>query len=164
MFKRILVPIAFSDYSEGIIRYAANLASKLDAELKIVNVVNERDLEAVERIASLGYHVDGNNYIDLVHRERLETLEKYVKGIAIKNEKVAFSFLTGEPTVELLKFVVTENIDLVVMGIKTKELWHLLAGSVAERMFRKCPATIVSYRDDQLAQQLKNRIIKNCHL
>ena len=48
MRKKILVPIAFSVYSQGIINYAASIAGPLGAEMMIVNVINERDLEAVE--------------------------------------------------------------------------------------------------------------------
>ncbi len=50
MIKKILVPIAFSKYSKGILNYAAELAGATGAELLVVNVINERDLEAVDKI------------------------------------------------------------------------------------------------------------------
>ena len=52
MVKKILVPIAFSKYSQGILNYAAGIAEPLGAELLVVNVINERDLQAVNKIAS----------------------------------------------------------------------------------------------------------------
>ena len=70
MRKKILVPIAFSVYSQGIINYAASIAGPLGAEMMIVNVINERDLEAVERIASYGYKVDGEHYVRTIKDER----------------------------------------------------------------------------------------------
>ena len=42
MIKKIMVPIAFSPYSRGILDYAADLASSVEAELLIVNVINDR--------------------------------------------------------------------------------------------------------------------------
>lgn len=161
MFKKILVPIAFSQYSRGILGFAAKLADPLGAELLIVNVVNERDLEAVERIASFGYKVDGDSYVATIQKERIEKLEEMIADIGLAEEKYNFRFLAGEPTTELLKIVVKEEIDLVVMGTKDKDIRHIFTGSVAERMFRRCPVSIVSYRDDSIASRLEQRIKKD---
>ncbi len=160
MFKKILVPIAFSKYTPGILSFAANLAEPLDAELRIANVVNERDLEAVEKIASFGYKVDAAEYIKTIQKERVEKLDEILKEIAFPEEKYSFTFLAGDPASELLKLVVKEDIDLVVMGTKAKDIKHFFAGSVAERMFRKCPVSIVSYRDVDIAEGLTKRIKK----
>jgi nucleotide-binding universal stress UspA family protein len=67
----------------------------------------------------------------------------------------------GEPTSELLRLVVEAEVDLVVMGIKTRDISHIFAGSVAERMFRKCPVPIVSYRGDDIAERLRKRVYKH---
>lgn len=161
MFDKILVPIAFSKYSLGILKYAASLAEPLGAQLLVVNVVNERDLEAVERIAHFGYKVDGEHYVDTLQKEREEELVKLMEELTLPDDQVTFKFKVGDPTDELLKLVVNEKIDLVVMGMKTKDIRHIFAGSVAERMFRKCPATIVSYRDEDISGKLKKRVIKH---
>ncbi len=161
MFKKILVPIAFSQYSRGILEFASELAKPLGAELLVVNIINERDLEAVERISSFGYKVDGDQYVQTIQKERLAELEKLLSNIDIPDEKVNFEFLAGDPSNELLKLVVTQEIDMVVMGIKTRDIRHIFAGSVAERMFRKSPITIVSYRDGDVAERLKKRVLRN---
>ncbi len=161
MFNKILVPIAFSQYSKGILKFAAKIAGPLGAELVIVNIVNERDLEAVERISAFGYKVDGDHYVQTIQKERLEKLDELIKDINFSEDKVSYRFLAGDPSSELLKLVVTENIDLIVMGIKTRDLRHLFAGSVAEQMFRKSPVTIVSYRDDEIAEKLRKRVLKH---
>lgn len=160
MFEKILVPIAFSKYSAGILNYAASMAEKLGSHLIVVNVVNERDLEAVERIASYGYKVDGEHYVDTVQKEREGELEKLFADLTLPDEQVTFKFRVGDPTRELLKIVVKEQVDMVIMGMKTKDLRHLFAGSVAERMFRKCPVTVVSYREKELSEQLEKRVVK----
>lgn len=160
MFTKILVPIAFSRYSQGILRFAASLAAPLGAKLLIVNVVNERDLEAVERIASFGYKVDGDHYVATIQKERIERFEEMIQTLNIADDMYDYRFLAGDPTGELLKLVVQEKIDLVVMGTKAKDIRHIFTGSVAERMFRKCPVSIVSYRDDEIASELTRRIQK----
>ena len=161
MVKKILVPIAFSKYSQGILDYAAELATSFGAELLVVNVINERDLKAVDKIASFGYKVDVEGYLKTMKSERREELKKLTAGMTLPDEQVSFSFKIGDPTSELLKFVLDKNIDMVVMGIKTQDVRHIFAGSVAEKMFRQCPVTIVSYRGDELSDRLRKKVIKH---
>lgn len=161
MHKKVLVPIAFSQFSQGILDYAASIAEPLGAELILVNVINERDLEAVERIAHFGYKVDGEHYVHVIQDERREILEKMTANLTLPDEQVSFTFKLGDPANELLKMVVEEDIDMVIMGVKTKDISHMFTGSVAERMFRKCPCTVVSYRDADTRERLKKRIVKH---
>ncbi len=161
MIKKILVPIAFSDFSKGILDHAAEIAAPIGAELLIVNVINERDLEAVERIASYGYKVDGEHYVHTIQDERRQMLEELTANLTLPDDKVSFTFLLGDPATELLKMVVDEDIDMVVMGVKTKDIRHIFTGSVAERMFRRCPCMVVSYRDDKTSERLRKRIEKS---
>ena len=65
----------------------------------------------------------------------------------------------GNPVEELLKIAMHEAVDMVVMGTKGRtDLEHILLGSVAEKMFRRSPVTIVSYRDAAQAEKLKKRL------
>lgn len=161
MMKKILVPIAFSKYSQGIINFAASLAEPVNAEMLIVNVINERDLEAVERISSYGYKVDGEHYVRTIKDERRTALAQLTDNLTLQEGKVSFTFKLGDPATELLKLVVDENIDMVVMGVKTRDIRHLFTGSVAEQMFSRCPCNVVSYRDPETAERLKKRIMKH---
>lgn len=154
MIKKILVPIAFSKYAKGILTYAADLASSTGAELLVVNVINERDLEAIDKITSFGYKVDIEHYMETIKKERRTELNTLMESLTLPDEQVTFSFCVGDPTDELLKIVVDQNIDAVVMGVKNKDIRHIFTGSVAERMFRKCPVTVVSYRDEEISARL----------
>ncbi len=161
MVNKILVPIAFSKYSQGILGYAAEIAASFKAELLVVNVINQRDIEAVDKIASFGYKVDVEHYLKTMKGEKREELKKMTAGLALPDGQVSFSFRVGDPTNELLKLVVDKDIDMVIMGIKTHDVRHIFAGSVAERMFRKCPVTIVSYRGDELSERLRGKFMKH---
>ncbi len=113
----------------------------------MANVINERDLEAIDKITSFGYKVDIEHYMETVKNERRAELNALMESLTLPDEKVTFAFCVGDPTNELLKIVVDQQIDAVVMGVKTTDIRHIFTGSVAERMFRKCPVTVISYRD-----------------
>lgn len=155
----IMVAVGFSGYSEGTFRYAAELARKLDADLLVASVINSRDVEAVRSVASMGYEVDGEHYVETIRSERKALLAGYAAKTAFPAERMKVRFAVGNPLEELLKTIVREDVQMVVMGVKERsDLEHFLVGSVAEKLFRRSPVTVVSYRDKKSAERLKNRI------
>lgn len=161
MIQRILVPIAFSPYSKGILNYAADLAEATGAELIIANVIHSRDLEAIQKITSYGYEVDVERYVDTLKKERREELQILLKDLTLADEKVSYTFCIGDPTSELIQMVLDRQVDTVVMGVKTRDIRHIFAGSVAEQMFRKCPVTVISVRDEELQAQLAKKFLRH---
>jgi nucleotide-binding universal stress UspA family protein len=161
MIKKILVPIAFSKYSKGILTYAAELAQATGAELIVANVINQRNLDAVDKITSYGYKVDIDHYLETIKQERRSELEEMMNSLTLPDEKVTYTFCIGDPAGELLKLVIDREVDTVVMGVKTKDISHIFTGSVAEKMFRKCPVTVVSYRDDDISSRLRKKIARH---
>ena len=74
-------------------------------------------------------------------------------------EKVRTVFKTGDPGDELLKVALKENVDLIVMGVKGRtDLEYIFVGSVAEKVFRRSPIPVLSYRDEANAERLKRHI------
>jgi nucleotide-binding universal stress UspA family protein len=157
--KRIMVALGFSDYAEGIFKYADKLAQKLGAELIVANVINSRDVEAVTAITNMGYDLDPERYIKELKEERRNAFDEIVKNAAIPRSSIKLILPVGNPIDELLKIIVAENVDLVVMGVKGRtDLEHILIGSVAEKLFRRSPVTVISYRDEKTRQRLRKRI------
>ena len=158
-FDHVMVALAFGDYSEGIFCYAAALAQRLKARLSVVSIINSRDVAAVRTIAAMGYEVDGEHYIQGVRSERQKILQAIMSTSDFPAERVKVIFRVGQPIDELLRVVLEERADLIVMGIKGRtDLEHIFIGSVAEKMFRRSPVTVVSYRDETHAQRLKRHI------
>ncbi|MBU1567531.1 MAG: universal stress protein [Proteobacteria bacterium] len=160
MIKKILVPIAFSKYSEGILKYSAGLAKAFGAKLMIVNVINERDLLAVQKITSFGYTVDTEHYLLTLQKERQEEMANLMQKVGLETNMVSFSFQVGNPAEKLLQMIVENKVDTVVMGVKNRDIRTLLTGSVAERIFRRSPVTVISYRDKEIAALLRKKILK----
>jgi nucleotide-binding universal stress UspA family protein len=155
----IMVAVGFTEYTEELLGYAAGIADRIGAEMIVVNIINSRDVEAVGAIAAMGYDVDGEHYVSGVEEERRRALEQMLKKMSFPAERIRSVFKLGHPVEELLKIAIKENVDLIVMGIKGRsDLEHLLVGSVAEKVFRRSPIPILSYRDLKSAQRLKNHI------
>jgi nucleotide-binding universal stress UspA family protein len=154
--KKIMVAVGFAKYSEGLVTYAARIAECLKAELIIVNIINIRDVEAVGSIAAMGYEVDSEHYVSGIKEERRQALNRILAKVSFPGDKIRAIFQIGHPVEELLKIALREKVDIMVMGIKGRsDLEHVLVGSVAEKVFRRSPIPILSYRDEKCADRLK---------
>lgn len=155
-----MVPLAFSPYSKGIVEYAVMLAKSMDVkELIFVSVINQRDVDAVDTITSFGYEVNGDHYVDEIKKNRADALDTLLQGIDFPEERMRLIITVGKPADKLLKHAVKEDVDMIVMGVKAKsEIVHAFTGSVAEKLFRRSPVTIVSYREETIANKLRKRV------
>ena len=145
--NKILVAICFSEYCGGTFAYAARLAEQLQAELIVTNVIDAKDVKAISKIESMGYSISAKDYIEGVKEERKAELKKMIAESGYPKEKVKLSFKVGHPVEKLIKVINDEGVDLVVMGSKGQSDHPLLlAGSVAEKMFRHSPVSVVFYK------------------
>jgi len=157
--KKILVAVACSRYTEGLLKYATDIAGIMNAEIVVANIINARDVEAVGTIAAMGYEVDSQNYVAGIKAERQQELDNILKKLAYPSEKIQIVFKVGNPRDELLKIAIKEDVDLIIMGLKGRtDLEHVFVGSVAEKVFRRSPIPILSYRDEHNAERLKKHI------
>jgi nucleotide-binding universal stress UspA family protein len=145
--NKILVAICFSEYCPGTFAYATRLATQLQAELVLANVISIRDVQAIAKIESMGYSISAEDYVKGVKEERRAELDKMLADSGFPKEKSKIILKVGHPFEELLKITKEEKVDMVVMGAKGRSnVEHLLVGSVAEKMFRHSPVTVASYR------------------
>ena len=157
--KKIMVALAFSSYSKDLFNYAAQIANLLNAELIIASIINSRDISAIGMVASMGYEVDSEHYVQGIKAERENMLNKFIEHSDIDRKRVRLIFKVGNPTSELLKLIVKENVDMIVMGVKGRtDLEHIFIGSVAEKLFRRSPVPVISFRDEKSAERLREKI------
>ena len=157
--KKIMVALDFTSYSKGTFDYAVKIAKNLNAHLVVASIINSRDIAAVEMVTSMGYEVDSDHYVEGIKAERKSTLNNFMEHSDIDREYIRLIFKVGNPTSELLKLIVTENVDLIVMGVKGRtNLEHIFIGSVAEKLFRRSPVPVLSHRDEKNAERLREKI------
>ena len=157
--KKIMVALDFTSYSKGTFDYAVKIARNLNAHLLVASVINSRDILAVEMVTSMGYEVDSEHYVEGIKTERKNMLNNFIEHADIDREHVQTIFRVGNPTVELLKLIVLENVDMIIMGVKGRsDLEHIFIGSVAEKLFRRSPVPVLSHRDEKNARRLREKI------
>ena len=101
-FKKIMVAVAFSPYTEGIFKYAAGLASSLDADLVIANIINKRDVKAIMRLVQQGYEVDSDDYVRGMTEERQLILNQLLQNNDFDPKRIKTIFKVGNPVNDLL--------------------------------------------------------------
>ena len=155
----ILVPLEFTDYSQGVFNCAVQTALKHDARLIVLSIINSRDIESVKTIVSMGYDVDAEHYLEEIRKERKQKLNKMADEAKIDKDKVKVMFKIGNPVDEILKVIIKEAPDLVVMGTRGRgNLENIIMGSVAEKIFKRSPVNVLSYRDDEVKKSLTKRL------
>lgn len=151
--KTILTAIDFSHYTQKTLEFAATMARQMSAKLVVINVINQRDVNIMNytfsHMDSLRDKMSIDGWMQDVKKERTEAFEKAKADLGLGDVSHEFKLRVGFPFEELMKSVKEEKVDLVVMGAKGKsDLADFLVGSVANKMFRKCPVPIVSVRID----------------
>lgn len=153
--KNIMAAIDLSEHSKNTLQYAAYLAQKFNANLIIVNVINERDLKAILKVAegqfnrSIEAYVEktSKEYVSRIKKERSQQLDQLIEEISVGHLSIKKVFRVGIPFQELILAIEDEGADMLVMGSKGRSnLAGALFGSTAEKVYRHCPIPLLSIR------------------
>jgi nucleotide-binding universal stress UspA family protein len=146
--KKIMAAVDFSEYSQKIVDYACRLAEDLGAELIFVNVINQRDIDMIKKVAMHTDKISVKDYINGLIDDRNEEMQRLLKDTNCTQTSNRFMIKKGVPFVELVEAAKEEKVDTVVMGTKGRgNLSGILFGSQAEKMFRHCPVPLLSIRE-----------------
>lgn len=156
--RRIMAAVDLSEYSKDVLEYAGNLAAGAKGDLVVVNVINNRDIEALQRAATeiSGFSVDV--WVTKQKEERLASVQKLIEETGLSELPIKAVFREGVPSRELIKAIEEEGVDLVVMGVKGRgDAPGVLVGSTAEKVFRRCPVPMLNVRSPEGARPLTAR-------
>jgi len=135
--KRILVATDFTDHARNALELAAFLARQSEAEIILCHVIDPTLVipppkDAPERAAS----------------DARAQAETWLQQAGIENGRVLIE--QGHAFAEIVRLARNEDADLVVLGSHGRgAIAHLLLGSVAERVVRKAPCSVLVVREGQ---------------
>ena len=143
MFQKILMPLDFSEYTDEIVNVAVQLAKKFGSTLHLLHVIPNMDyFTPYESFLSAESLVKIQRDIEKEVEKDMDAIAKKIADVPTK--KVIH---TGVAFVEIVDYVRTEKIDLVVMGTHGRGgLEHILLGSVAEKVVRRTPCPVLTIR------------------
>jgi len=146
--KKIIVAVDFSEFTEGLIGYAGEMANYLGAKVFLVHIIQSAQLveilgdvpSAVPSLAEPGLL----NQIKQSAQSRLERYQERLKELGIECEVYV---LAGAPYFEIVEFAEKQEADLIIIGSAGKSGFkHLLLGSVAEKVARKSSMPMLIYK------------------
>jgi nucleotide-binding universal stress UspA family protein len=145
MFRSILVPVDYSDYSKASARFAAELARSVGAELDVVHVWARPsyagDVVIVHRPGEAH-----RSLAELIQTNAENDMNDFLGSLSLPPDtKLAHRLLSGDPAGKLLEELRRGRHDLVVLGTHGRTgLMHLLLGSVAEKLVRLSPVPVLT--------------------
>jgi nucleotide-binding universal stress UspA family protein len=142
IFKKILCPLDFSACSKNAMNVAVRLAVESHAELVLVHAWH------LQALAFAGETPIPSDAVDAMARDAERELAK-AKAEATKlgADRVTTQILMGAPWDQIVELARKEAVDLVVMGTHGRTgLKHVLLGSVAEKVVRHAPCSVLVVR------------------
>jgi nucleotide-binding universal stress UspA family protein len=139
LFRRIVVPVDFSEPSDHALRVALDLARALQAELTVLHVLE---------VPMYPYSGLGVAPVDLL-TPAVEPAEQSLKALmaTIPPPGAGSVLRIGTPVEQILAVAKESQADLIVMGTHGRRgVAHLFMGSVAERVVRTSPVPVLTVR------------------
>jgi nucleotide-binding universal stress UspA family protein len=137
--KRILVAHDFSDRSKEAVRMAGAWADALDAELSLLHVV-----EPVVYPDYYAINIASSDTMTRLRDRAVDALDR-VAGEVLDNRNVTTTVVIGRAAEIITSEAEGSGADLVVMGTRgLTGIEHLVLGSVAEAVLRRCPAPLLA--------------------
>lgn len=144
MYKKILVPLDGSEYSEQVLLHVRAISLSFQVpEVVLLIVVKPVDNSAI--IANMG-----DEWVREIERQAQSKAEGYIRKVAddLKKDGIAAQpvMLVGKPAYEILEYITNNQIDMVIIGTHGRSgpsRWVL--GSATERISKhsKAPVLIV---------------------
>jgi len=144
--KRILCPTDFSRHSRYALRRAAAMARASGAELVLLHVVPQATLGGPNGDSYPLILPNWQQTLKLQEERARAELERETRSKPLAGVKVRTVLGAGSPYQEIVRIASRMHVDLIVISTHgTTGMFHLMLGSVAERVVRlaHCPVLVI---------------------
>lgn len=156
-FTRILVPTDFGPASEAALACAREMATRFDASLHLLHVVE--DAMATGVWTPEVYVGASAEVRDRLMRDAEQRLTEAIPAAERDRFRSAAEVRVGGAAETIVEFAREKAIDLIVMGTHGRRgLAHMFLGSVAERLVRTAPCPVLTVRADRQAEPAAERL------
>lgn len=138
MYSSILLPTDGSQEMAAVVDQALELASKCEATLHVLHVVDERAYYSVPEDAR-----------DRVRETLREDAESFTRSIASRALEAGLDIVReirwGDPAPGILSYATENDVELIVMGTHGRTGYErYLLGSVTEKVVRTAPMPVLA--------------------
>jgi len=140
-FKKILVGCDFSSFSDLAFEYGLSLAQDFESELHLIHVIETPVYKDILKTSAAA----GNSPETALYDQLNAKLSEKVPDESAIWCRPKTSLLAGRSYEEIIKFAVLNSIDLIILGIRGRNLIEvLLTGSTTDRIVRQGPCPVLS--------------------
>lgn len=150
LYKKIVVPIDGSGWSERAIPHAAAIARVNEAELILLHVFRPPTHEFTDQIALAGME----EQVDAMRQQVKQYLMGERNKLRAEKFQVRVQLIEGADTAHLLiDYINSEDIDLVVMSTHGRTgLARFVFGSIASKVMQEVRVPVMLIRPDEEQQ------------
>lgn len=142
-FSTILVAIDFSESSNNAFHLALNMAHKYSAKLVMLHVINE----PVDLRGFYVPHISFEKLEEEIEQGAQKLMESFCRQHLGDYENYQTLIVPGLPYEQIIQQAQKLSADLVILGTHGRTgLDHVLFGSTAEKVVRKCPLPVLTVR------------------
>jgi universal stress protein A len=149
-FKKLLVPVDFSDCSKAALEHAELIGRQFGASITILHVWEPPSSKIPSiSLQSFDFPEQANKRLEtIVFREAAMEMRDFLHDFDRDDSlEVRCQLVSGQPTEQILSLAEDGAYDLIVMGTHGRSgLAHLFMGSVTEKVLRQAPCPVLAIR------------------
>jgi nucleotide-binding universal stress UspA family protein len=139
-YKKILVPVDFSDCSQKGLQYAIEFANELGAEIVLLHATYLGYIYSSEGTAL--YDIPGLQQAARKNAER--QMRKLVRAAKFGQVKFETVLTEASPVLDICDFAKDHDVDLIITSTHgLTGFKHVLIGSIAEKVVRHAPCSVL---------------------
>lgn len=158
-FKKLLVPVDFSDCSRAALEHAELIGRQFGASITILHVW-EPPSSKIPKISLQSFDFPdrvSQSLETFVRRESIMEMRDFLRDFDRDDSiEVRCQLVSGQPTDQILSWAQDGAYDLIIMGTHGRSgLAHLFMGSVTEKVLRHAPCPVLAIRHADGSSRIK---------